>query len=78
MLDSVEAARSRRATSLGDGRLALELPRRRSPEQLIADLVGRRRALVSLNPLRDTLEDFFVEQVRASGRRRVLGEKAAS
>src|SRR4030095_6906373 len=64
-----------RATSLGDGRFSLELPATTVPEQLIADLGGAR--IVSLNPLRGTLEDVFVEQVRATGGER-FGEKVAS
>ena len=68
-------ARLTRATSLGDGRFSLELPASTVPEQLIADLGGAR--IVSLNPLRGTLEDVFVEQVRASGGER-FSEKVAS
>jgi ABC-2 type transport system ATP-binding protein len=52
-----------RATPLGDGRFSLELPSSAVPEQLIPDLAGAR--IVSLNPLRGTLEDVFVEQVAA-------------
>jgi ABC-2 type transport system ATP-binding protein len=64
-----------RATSLGDGRFSLELPPSTIPEQLIPDLGGAR--IVSLNPLRGTLEDVFVEQVRATGGER-FSEKVAS
>ena len=56
-----------RATPLGDGRFSIELPPSTVPEQLIPDLVSGGAHMVSLNPLRGTLEDVFVEQVRATG-----------
>jgi ABC-2 type transport system ATP-binding protein len=64
-----------RATELGDGRFSLELPASTIPEQLIPELGGAR--IVSLNPLRGTLEDVFVEQVRATSGERFT-EKVAS
>jgi ABC-2 type transport system ATP-binding protein len=54
------------ATPLGDGRFALLLPPSTVPEPLIADLASGGARVVSLNPLRGTLEDVFVEQVRAA------------
>jgi hypothetical protein len=33
------------------------------PERTLAELVGQGASLVSLTPMRDTLEDFFVRQV---------------
>jgi len=59
-------ARIAHATPLGDGRFSLELPLSTAPEQIIQDLVAAGARIVSLNPLRGTLEDFFVEQVRAA------------
>ena len=59
------AARRRAPVRIGEGRYALELPLEPPPEQLLARADGRRRQLVSLNPIRETLEDFFVEQVTA-------------
>ena len=59
-------ARITLATPLGDGRFSLELPLSTLPEQLIPDLVAAGARIVSLNPLRGTLEDFFVQQVRAA------------
>ena len=56
-------ARVTRALPIGAGRFALELPLDTPPEQLLADLVAEGGKLVSLNPVRDTLEDFFVEKV---------------
>jgi ABC-2 type transport system ATP-binding protein len=55
------------ATPLTDGRFSIELPPSTVPEQLIPDLVSGGARIVSLNPLRGTLEDVFVEQVRAAG-----------
>jgi len=52
-----------RATRLAEGRYALELPLTPPPERTLAELVGQGAALVSLTPMRDTLEDFFVRQV---------------
>jgi len=51
------------ATRLAEGRYALELPLSPPPERTLADLLAQGASLVSLTPLRDTLEDFFVRQV---------------
>jgi ABC-2 type transport system ATP-binding protein len=48
---------------LGPDRYALDLPLGAPPEQLLANLTASGAQLVSLNPLRETLEDFFVRQV---------------
>ena len=56
---------ARRVVRIGEGRYTLELPLERPPEALLAQLTGAGAHLVSLNPLRDTLEDFFVEKVSA-------------
>jgi ABC-2 type transport system ATP-binding protein len=55
-----------RVTRLGESRYALELPLTPPPERVLADLVAQGAHLVSLNPLRDTLEDVFVRQVSAA------------
>jgi hypothetical protein len=44
-------------------RYALDLPLGTPPERLLADMTAAGAQLVSLNPLRETLEDFFVRQV---------------
>jgi len=60
-------ARCTRALPIGGGRFTLELPIETPPEQLLAELIAEGGRLVSLNPLRDTLEDFFVEKVEGRG-----------
>jgi ABC-2 type transport system ATP-binding protein len=52
-----------RVVKLGPGRYTLELPLNPPPDRLLAELVATGAHLVSLNPIRDTLEDFFVRQV---------------
>jgi ABC-2 type transport system ATP-binding protein len=52
-----------RAVRLGDGRYMFELPLDPPPERLVAHLTAEGAQLISLNPIRDTLEDFFVRQV---------------
>ncbi len=56
--------RVRSAVSIGAGRFQLELPQDTPPEQLLGDIVAAGGRLVSLNPIRETLEDIFVERVR--------------
>ena len=55
-----------RATALGADRYALELPLATPPETLLADLAAHGAQPVSLNPLRETLEDFFVRHIGAA------------
>jgi ABC-2 type transport system ATP-binding protein len=64
---SIERHRARvnRATPLGDERYSLELPIEPPPEVLLRDLLAEGAQLVSLNPVRDTLEDFFLKKVGA-------------
>jgi ABC-2 type transport system ATP-binding protein len=59
--------RCTRALPIGGGRFALDLPAETSPEQLLAEVIADGGRLVSLNPLRETLEDFFVEKVERKG-----------
>jgi ABC-2 type transport system ATP-binding protein len=58
---------AQRVTGISPGRYALELGLDRSPEQVLVDLIATGAKLVSLNPIRDTLEDFFVRQVAEVG-----------
>lgn len=55
-----------RTTRISEGRYALELALESDPERLLVDLTACGARLVSLNPIRDTLEDFFVQQVTAA------------
>jgi ABC-type multidrug transport system ATPase subunit len=59
-------------TPLGGDRYALELPLCPPPEQVLSALVAQGASLVSLNPIRDTLEDVFVQQVAAANTDRGL------
>ena len=56
-------SRARRSVRIGEGRFLLELPLDPPPEGLLGELTAGGAHLVSLNPIRETLEDFFVEQV---------------
>jgi ABC-2 type transport system ATP-binding protein len=58
---------ARRTTEISAGRYALELSLDHPPENVLADLAAMGADLVSLNPIRDTLEDFFVRQVAEAG-----------
>jgi hypothetical protein len=42
-----------------------ELPVDPAPERFVGDISAAGATLLSVNPLRDTLEDFFVKQVTA-------------
>ena len=57
----------RRATEISHGRYTLELPLEQSPDRILSELTAAGATLVSLNPLRDTLEDFFLQRVAEAG-----------
>jgi len=61
------AAQLQKSTEISPHRYALELPFEVPPERILADLTATGAKLVSLNPLRDTLEDFFVRRVAEVG-----------
>jgi ABC-2 type transport system ATP-binding protein len=67
-----------KSTEISPGRYALELPLELAPERLLSELTATCAVLVSLNPLRDTLEDFFVRRVAemGEGARAARGEGA--
>jgi ABC-2 type transport system ATP-binding protein len=50
-------------TSLGHDRYALQVGQSMAPERIVSALVARGAQIVSLNPVRDTLEDLFVRRV---------------
>ena len=56
-----------RATQISPGRFALELTEQQPPEVILSSLVAAGASIVSLNPIRETLEDFFVRQVASVG-----------
>ena len=57
----------RQTTEISPGRYALELSLEQAPDRILADLAAAGATLVSLNPLRDTLEDFFMKRVAEMG-----------
>ena len=54
--------------AIGGDRYALELPVSAAPEGLVSELIARGAQIVSLNPVRDTLEDLFVRKVAEAPR----------
>jgi ABC-2 type transport system ATP-binding protein len=60
------STRVRRAIRIGEGRYSLELAFDPPPERLLGEVTSAGAHLVSLNPIRETLEDFFVERVTAA------------
>ncbi len=64
------ASRVRRATAIADKRYALEVAPETAPDRLLAEVIAAGGRLVSLTPIRETLEDLFVRQVGHTGDRR--------
>ena len=58
---------ARRVMSVAGDRYVIDLPADGRPEDVLRDLVAAGATLVSLNPLRETLEDVFVRRVAAMG-----------
>ncbi|HXG57321.1 MAG TPA: ABC transporter ATP-binding protein [Vicinamibacterales bacterium] len=56
-----------RVTAISQGRYSLELSLTQPPDRILSDLVATGASVVSLNPLRETLEDFFVQRVTEAG-----------
>jgi ABC-2 type transport system ATP-binding protein len=65
-LDRVRA-RARRVLSVAGDRYVIELPPDGHPEEMLRELTSAGAALVSLNPVRETLEDVFVRRVAEMG-----------
>jgi hypothetical protein len=57
-------ARFASVTPLSHGRVAVRLAPHEEPDRVIGTLRGEGARLESLNPLRLTLEDFFIQHVR--------------
>jgi ABC-2 type transport system ATP-binding protein len=58
--------RVRKVVRIGDGRYEIHLPLDPSPDRVMAELAAAGAGIVSLNPIRETLEDFFVQQVTSA------------
>jgi ABC-2 type transport system ATP-binding protein len=52
-----------KVTAIGAGRYSCELPVEPAPDRWLAEIAAAGASLVSLNPLRETLEDLFVQKV---------------
>jgi ABC-2 type transport system ATP-binding protein len=63
------APRVRSLTALAHGRYTIELAADASPAVLLQDLAAGGAQVVSLNPVRETLEDYFVQSVGAAASR---------
>jgi len=62
------AQRVARVTEISAGRYMLEIPQDQQPERLLPELSAGGASLISINPVRDSLEDFFVQRVAEVGR----------
>jgi ABC-2 type transport system ATP-binding protein len=56
-----------RSTEIAAHRYALEVGADVAPDQFLSEVMATGASLVSLNPVRDTLEDFFVRRVAEIG-----------
>jgi ABC-2 type transport system ATP-binding protein len=65
-----------RVVEIGAGRYTIDLPLSETPEQVLPAIAAAGASVVSLNPLRETLEDFFVQRVAEAGAE-ARGEAAA-
>ncbi len=52
--------------NMAHGRYAIQIGADQPPEELMAELRSRGVSVESLNPIRDTLEDYFLEQIQAA------------
>jgi len=66
MVDRVRPA-VRRVTEISPGRYTFTLPTEAPPDRLLSELIAGGAKLISLNPLHDTLEDFFLKRVAEAG-----------
>jgi ABC-2 type transport system ATP-binding protein len=58
---------ARHLVAIAGDHYVIDLPPDGRPEELLRELVGAGATLVSLNPVRETLEDVFVRRVAAMG-----------
>ena len=52
-----------RVTAIGPGQYTLELPLAQLPERIVPEIAATGASIVSVNPVRETLEDFFVKRI---------------
>jgi ABC-2 type transport system ATP-binding protein len=64
-------ARVRGVTTLGGGQYAIDLAPEVDTPRFMAELAGRGATVVSLNPVRETLEDYFIQHVQGAEPRRI-------
>ena len=64
---------ARTVTPLSDGHVLLHLAPDAEPDRVVGELTRRGAHLVSLNPVRETLEDYFVQVVGATAARDTRG-----
>ena len=57
------SSRATRVTKIGEDRFSFELPLGQPVDRILSEMTAGGASLVSLNPIRETLEDFFVQQV---------------
>ena len=57
------SSRATRVTKIGEDRFSFELALGQPVDRILSEMTAGGAVLVSLNPIRETLEDFFVEQV---------------
>jgi ABC-2 type transport system ATP-binding protein len=65
--------RARRVVPLAHGRFTLDMAPDVEPVRLMHELDAKGVKVVSLNPVRETLEDYFVQSVKAAAPRNVEG-----
>jgi len=76
LTDTVRATLNTRVTSItaiANSRYTLELPSSEPPELLMHELALQGVEVVSLNPIRGTLEDYFVSMVKTAAPRDLSG-----
>ena len=67
------APRVQAIRALSAGRYTIQLGVDQHPERLMSEIAAGGARVESLNPVRDTLEDYFVQQVRAATPREAAG-----
>jgi ABC-2 type transport system ATP-binding protein len=67
LVDRVRPA-VQRVMEISPGRYTFTLPTEAPPDRLLSELIAGGARLVSLNPLQDTLEDFFLKRVAEAGK----------